>query len=691
MLAYDLAVDRLTHVTSIIAKRADHLSLDWLFIQLEEISPLLPDFVLILKQRKFFSDPTDYVPSSEYLFLHRLSFQICDHRIKRFQSPLLLYQLAESNSAAIFVEAENLLVIGPKNQLEPNKKLLFAVAEAFLSYFQNYAFDRLLRSASNRFTSTYNRLSLGNPDLSLFVRHLRQEYGVGCAIFVEQPSSFTITAEPFPYIEDPQIRIPFGTKSYFDEAIATKSASGGAVVVDGTIVHFVYLPLTLSDENREGHRCLYIETTDKPLPEYVVRFADSGLRYLQDRALIKTHSSIIENLHVVKVRAEFEIRSGNIQSFADRLAFLREHLNEICWQLKAISRAHSVTIRIYDPFADRLRLFSWAEDTQGSYIKDASADISVTQEQYTSLNAFVFLNCTPATPVYLTDIATERLPENLKAAGFKGPKNIRANSKSEFCMTIWNSVLPIGTMNLESPNKHGFTGDEPFFIAVSRIVGDIFAAIDQTTAPKNLAQPLRIYELAHAIASDNSDVDIGSLPDDVRDIFKQWREFVSNMRKDTTGYGQAESVTSAQLQRDLEDIIGPTSQAEHSLVNLRLDARPIERFNAETLKVIVRLIVSNARAHSRLSNDILDIRLDAGPNIIRPVFSIYYKSLCTEVETSTLANFGYAPIRNADGTMRFGSFLLGSLVRSLGGMLYVMTPSEQLDQMPLEFMIRLRI
>ena len=48
----------------------------------------------------------------------------------------------------------------------------------------------------------------------------------------------------------------------------------------------------------------------------------------------------------------------------------------------------------------------------------------------------------------------------------------------------------------------------------------------------------------------------------------------------------------------------------------------------------------------------------------------------------------YAPIQKHDKSLRYGAFLMGYLVRALGGILYVKRPRARTVIGPLEFLIR---
>ena len=104
-----------------------------------------------------------------------------------------------------------------------------------------------------------------------------------------------------------------------------------------------------------------------------------------------------------------------------------------------------------------------------------------------------------------------------------------------------------------------------------------------------------------------------------------------------------------------------------------LYASPAEAANMEN---ILEILVANAGKHSGLGSGTFHIHgLIRGG---RPFIFIRYKTNDRSVEPSILREFGSVPIVK-DGKVRYGAFLLGEMVRSANGLLYVNQRSAEVS------------
>ncbi|GGX39110.1 hypothetical protein GCM10007385_02570 [Tateyamaria omphalii] len=91
------------------------------------------------------------------------------------------------------------------------------------------------------------------------------------------------------------------------------------------------------------------------------------------------------------------------------------------------------------------------------------------------------------------------------------------------------------------------------------------------------------------------------------------------------------------------------------------------------LSAIIELLVANAGKHTGLNRGTIQVRgLIRGG---RPFVFVRYTSHVPNVEASILRSFGSVPIEK-DGGVRYGAFLLGEMVRSANGLLYVQHGGE---------------
>jgi hypothetical protein len=101
---------------------------------------------------------------SDFLFLENLSFQVCDGRVFRYATALPLYEIHQTSIENIRAQNDTSVLICKSNdEYESHKDLLHGIVSVFEAYYHFYVFDRLVKNASNRFTSGYKKIQVNWP------------------------------------------------------------------------------------------------------------------------------------------------------------------------------------------------------------------------------------------------------------------------------------------------------------------------------------------------------------------------------------------------------------------------------------------------------------------------------------------------------------------------------------------------
>jgi hypothetical protein len=684
MPSLEQAKRRLERLRNELLDRSRRIPVDRLFIELRGVIDELPDFTLIVRQKKFFERSDDVRPDYSHLFVDYLSFRKSGKTITRFSNPRDVYKEHDAHLKYVVEESDNyLLICASRPEYEKYRAVLQEVTDIFVIYYHIYAFERLVKAAAARFRSEYKLASNESPNVDVLSDYLRGHYRVDFRLLSRSDMRRSM--------DDPA-GLAQGSNDvrHFDEAHRNGLAEG-AFERDGTIVYFSYLPIQYTREfkHREA-QCLYIESQAEPIAEHIIRFAMTAIEYIGNKALTKQHSDLIEAIYALKGELETSIRSGALITYASRITFLKSRLRGICEAIKVSSLAHSVTIRLYNPFDRKLKVFSKVEEDTGKASAKERGAVSILDAR-TSLDAHTFLNNTRSVPSYIPDLTRTRLSAELARADFEGPKNTRTNSKSEICFAIWSSDLPIGTLNLESPHKHGFTGEEPFLGAVATNIGDLFSACENTLPPRSLAQTINVYELAHGAAG-KVDAPVGEDHGQYGPILQAWSKFVEGFRKDIFP-DQAQTISTGQFAERIEAVLrsgaSPIENKPVPRVDLRYDPTRIKGYIADALELVVRSLTTNAVNYSVVAKDKISVQIEAPSSEGHAAtFVMRYKSARGLIETDMLKLFGYAPIKRQDNSLRYGAFLMGYLVRALGGILYVKQPRARTPIGPLELLIR---
>jgi hypothetical protein len=425
------------------------------------------------------------------------------------------------------------------------------------------------------------------------------------------------------------------------------------------------------------------------ISEFDIVLTSNLVRLLEEVGSRDLQHNLIE--YIYNARGEFleRVRAGQVRTHRERSHFLAERLTEVCHRLLGSTSAHSATVRLVNRFDNTLTILAKAEIPTSRYRKGRSETIRLSNWP-SSVNAFTYRERLPVSPVYIEDLSSA-IPDALTRVGLRKASQVRINSLSEICFPLWASGLPVGTINLESPRKRGFSEDVFYLGAVARHLGDLFAVCDQSIDPLTLAEMTRAHEVVHGALPDDVDVDRAS-SDELRAFFKSWIDYSRDFRKDRYS-GGGDKRSTKELHGELVKLIAKGVAPVYRINKKRLRASfnpfEIERIIFDSIKMIVELTVANATKHSRLDLDLLivDIANKILPNG-RPLFELHYRSAIPMMTPEALQFFAISPITRA-GYVRYGAFLMGHQVRALGGNIAVVRHEGGCKPVPLEYRIQI--
>lgn len=684
--AYQQAIEAFETLHELLIDQSKRIPVEQLFQEIKRYAHLLPDFSLVIKLRKPFRSGGEIDPESDFLLLRYLSFFVRNGQAHRFATPSDVYEHYKARKEEIFEEDNTCCLICDPNLPDETHELLDAISAAFKDYFHYNEFHTILdRSAVA--LGRIVRQEIKQPlDLSSILAHLAHKYDLPCA-YVHRDGSQLVSIQNHTGIEIPSLP---ELLSYFDYALERRTITTGMYTNGGKNIFLAFIPFIQSQDSRLPMGCVLLASHDL-IKEFSIRLTSHLAKALEEHRIGDLQGQIIEFIY--NVRGEFLslIRMGKARTFKERVCYLDEKLSELCNKLLHCTSAHSATIRLADQSRKSLGRLALADTKTSKYKKSFSGEISFS-EWRNSVNAFTYRKRLPLNPVYLEDLSSKTPPDELRAEGFRGPKQVRKNSRSEICFPIWAAGLPIGTFNLESPRKRGFSDDTFFLSAVARHLGDLFAACDQSVDPLTLAQMTWAHEFTHGTLAQDLKIDLKVLPKEARQLVKEWTAYRRRFRANKytlRGSKKSTKALCAELTKIINKGVPPLYKPNRTRLQVsRRDFR-IDIVLYESLKLIVQSTVVNASRHSRLDLDTLNIRIGINnlPNACS-LFELHYKSKIPIAAPELLDSFAISPLVKADH-VRYGAFLMGHQVRALGGTISVRRSGDTAKPIPLEYWIHI--
>ena len=679
-----------------LSDRTKHISIDYAFYRINEISGELPDLCLFVCQKKFFRDESEEYSDLEYLLLNYISFKIESGQLIRFSSLKECYDCHQKNINSTVINEPNIIVCSDDSRYNSLQESVKKIASTINAIYHSFIYDDIVASSSRRLRNTLIRLNENYtvPDLLTYLSLNYEIDGLTLVRYIRNPNSDHIdVVDEKMYGREVSIISENSKKSIEYSATVGKISDGFSQTPDGQILNYVVVPVTdlqwRAIRGDQPAEAIIVFNIGDYVDEFLVRFALEGAKGSAEVDQKSLQLQVLQKLDQAKRRLARHIRNGSLRSEVSRLSFIENCLTEILTDSYKCCKAHSITVRIFNPFTDSLSILAQCVFTSGKYKDDFDGQIYTSNQK--SVNVECFQNKGPNEYIYIPDLNYRPDVDN-DVEGVATVFNPRI-SISELCFPIWKSGVPIGTINAESPLRNAFGKDIAFFGSISRLVGDLFATSMDAVPPDAVAQLANVNELAHSTLGDSrelTEIDSLDLPVTIKSTFRAWSQYEEKFRRPLLiERDDSKSIDlRSLLLQVVRDALTPKARklVDINKILFILDTR-INSYEAENIRGILNSVLSNAERHSSISVDYIRVyAIDRGR--YRYLF-IRYKSIHRMIDCEVASDFGLLPVTQ-NGTVRYGAFLMGSRVRAAGGTLMVRRPEkDQVGHMPLEFAIGL--
>ena len=668
---------------------------------LTQHASVVPPFHLFIKHPKFVSQSSDVDRNYGFLIVTSLSFSISGGTVRHFQTPLDCYQKLKAEENHVQMRSHDYVVTSRSRKFKEYKNTVRQIVRTVRLYYRSFIEPMML---SNSATTLRRQLQSAHGNF--------KPYDLAAAIVQYIPSVSTAILSPtgkdlngnhYQIVRE-YGDVPLSGYSHFCRAVEEHSPllrttvnridlpNGGALNYTVT----PYQSAALLAENSPP-QLLVIHCARENVPKIAVEFCKSALEYYAARSIQVMQVKLLQEIETGRRRLRQEIQAGTLQDHMGRLDAIRTHVSPVLTKILDATPAHSITVRLYNPFTESLELFAHAVEPTARY-QATEEEVRITiGEQGNSVNAFAFLRRSPNHPVQIDDM-NRPLPAILESEGLVGPIHNPRNSKSEICIPIWCESLPTGTLNIESDRRRGLSDYSVFFETVARMLGGLIETTSTTIAPGAVAQLARSHELAHASAADPTVfkklTETGQVPEVLLPVLDGWMKFQANYRSPETTLLNNEERVNFNF-RDLfisriKRALPPFNVQDFDFEKIDCEPHTATATEITAVRFVVDTLLGNAERHSSLMSDTLRIWSTRLPDSHGQVINIYYKSVEGKIKSSLLSAFGLLPIVQFD-RVSYGVFLMANHIRSLAGDFYInnYSPSEPSDYVPLEVRIRL--
>ncbi len=653
---------------------------------------------VVFFQRKLFqtnaaSDTQD--ESSDYLFLPFISFSIdCGFvkRYKNFSDVMELYKTFRRRRQSYSVKRHNvaLYAFGTKiNKKE--KELLKLFCEAcYVYYATSDVFQHLLSRSSLRFTKEFAKKYENTYEPVNICKDISEHFCVsGFYVSLVGDNKYHIHSDD----QDKHSFLFNCELFYHDLSESTKRRlqySGRVSDRDGDIYYKILPAIDRFSQDIlvPGAFIIYRRTINLPTQcEVVARQLIDTMVY-QRYSLARTR--FIESLQSQMISRSLKRSLKSARTISARKQILLEFSEACVKGLCQYSFAHSATIRLFSPFAEALIPLCYFNTEHGKYIA-GKANYIPTSNWKTSVNAFCFRGASSDDFIYIPDVS--QIPESIRDKGLEAIAHVRENTRSEICFPLYSEDICLGTLNIEAPVPHAFDAEISFFRSVIGLFNQFFRLISQISDSEWLSRLSFTHFATHRLENFERSLD-DTQKFELRQILERLNSAYSSAQlSNNSGTAKTKCFLrnilsyARGLQKSDEkvDIIRVTGDVPDRL------PLPFER----SFEVILKSLIDNAKRHSKLEEDNLEIRFsskhfDGAVSAKHPYVEVHYRASRGSIEEHEIESFTVSPIPDPDGeTIHLGLFLIGVHTRLLGGVIDIKRPCEGESATMLEMSVRL--
>lgn len=231
-------------------------------------------------------------------------------------------------------------------------------------------------------------------------------------------------------------------------------------------VYFLLIPIA-KNFDKEYFRYALLITNDRPIEHFILKninevIADYFIRYIEEQ----------KRTLLTEMQAEYFSNILNLKKSRDALKSLARYAFE---KIINITNAYSATIRLFNPARGTLKLFAEANNKEENAIRTVSMDEIFFSDfrgannkrdlQGKSLNCRMFMVHERLTEEGIPIAVYEGCLFNYYDAKKSTPQNkiktlpAREQTASDLCMPFYYKNIKIGTVNFESPIVNGFDSE----------------------------------------------------------------------------------------------------------------------------------------------------------------------------------------------------------------------------------------
>jgi len=336
----------------------------------------------------------------------------------------------------------------------------------------------------------------------------------------------------------------------------------------------------------------------------------------------------------------------------------RDTISAIVKSMYELTRSHSVTARLLDPQKRHLVRFC-AHPPERLY--DEHASLLVRNAH--SINAWVARN---GEPCYIPNVKVRNA--SAPYPGLSGQLQVREETYSELCLPIVVGGRLVGTFNMESPYRDGYSGSTDIALAVA---GQVALSLEQARR----AQEQTVFSMTAATAANTHHLlkyvdQLRGAPQD-RETMERIADGI-NLCVDTGAEMQEEDPASTPeiVRKAFEEV-----NVDHLTVWRNEPPVVIQHpgRDAAVLRTVFGELIRNAHAAAmqtrklRFSVKYQQTKI-GGRRFLSILLGNPIRRRVPEAEQNLLF---HAPVRRPFGRVHIGAFAAAALVRSIGGDVYV--------------------
>ena len=370
----------------------------------------------------------------------------------------------------------------------------------------------------------------------------------------------------------------------------------------------------------------------------------------------------INDLHIQISSVGDRLLREPLRSQTELIELFANYARRVTETVVKLTSSHSATVRLFNPFHGVLRAVASSFGESLSSASRVASDITL-EDPSTSLNAFVFSRWEHDKFLHVPDI--NNISPDLVRCGLVKTLSRREETKSELCIKLTKSGVPIGTLNVEAPYELALGKELLYCQAAAHLLEEFFDTALKSSDSGWLPKISMSHVLHHRIQKVRRErPDLSEILDFIEKPMPA-RTVELNRPAGLVSIGTLKSSIANNIPNvSAEQLDRLVRLAGTSDVEIRPDA-------ADLLSIIIETLAENSRVHAHINKDTLSLYMlpkSGNPNRL----VIEYRSHSARQPVELLDQLGIAPVwQEDDHSYHFGMFLAGAHARLLGGLIYV--------------------